>query len=150
MSSKHLVIALAVLAMAAGGHASAQTASPGSEAAWAGEAKFWADYQKAGDGADLISHYAETFTGWPCGRSSPDNKSSLKSLEFRPVFDVAIDRRSSVVGSDFVITYYRAIGHFRREDGKIGTFSNNFTHTWIPVGDGWKIAGGMCRPAPAE
>ena len=134
----------------AGGYASAQTSSPGSEPAWAGEARFWADYQDAGARADFINLYDETFTGWPCGRPNPENKSYIRTPVSKTPFGVVIDRRSSVVGSGFVITYYRATGHFKLADGKVETFSNNFTHTWIPTSDGWKIAGGMCRPAPTE
>jgi hypothetical protein len=134
----------------AGGHASAQTASPGSEAAWAGEARYWADH-KAGNSADYISLFDDNFTGWPCRRPQPEQKSYVKKkILSASQSDFAIDQQHSVVGSGFVITFYRVTERIKLGDGKIETIVENFTHTWIPTHDGWKIAGGMCRPAPTE
>ena len=144
------IIALAIgTASVAEGQASAQTLSTGSEMAWAGEARYWAD-QEAGNNADYIKLFDENFMGWPCERPSPARKADVNGLFNGLQPGVMIDRKSSVTGPGFVITYYRATGRIQLGGGRIETLVLNFTHTWIPTVDGWKITGGMCRPAPNE
>jgi hypothetical protein len=127
----------------------AQTLSPGSELAWAGETRYWAD-NEAGNYADYIKLFDEHFTGWACGRSDPGRKTDIKATVAGLLPRVIVDKKSSVVGAGLVITYYRATWRKDLGDGKTQTIVANFTHTWIPTKLGWKIVGGMCRPAPTE
>jgi hypothetical protein len=145
---------LAIVAVVMGtvfiaGAQAAPQRSPGSELAWAGEARYWADNEK-GNYADYITLFDENFTGWSCGGSDPEQKAEIKNTIAGLQPGVVIDKKSSVVGAGLVITYYRATWRKDLGGGKTQTIVANFTHTWIPTKDGWKIAGGMCRPASTE
>jgi len=141
--------ALAATALAVGTSAPASPVEATGAAAWAGEARYWSDGER-GDFADFIQLFSDRFTGWPCGASLPQAKSDIKGTIKGLQPGTVLDRKSTVVGPGLVITYYRATWRLKGDAGKIETVVNNITHTWVPTAEGWKIIGGMCRPAPAE
>jgi hypothetical protein len=81
-------------ALVADRQASAQTLSRGSELAWAGEARYWAD-SEAGDYTDYINLFDEHFTGWSCGRSDPGQKTDIKTTMAGLLPGVVIDKNSA-------------------------------------------------------
>jgi hypothetical protein len=143
------VAIIATTAFAAAGALYAQTTNPARAAAWAGEDRYWADSEK-GDFADFIKLFSDDFIGWPCPARTPQAKIDLKGTIGGLQPGAVLDRKATAMGSGFVITYYRVTARLRASDGKAETAVFNITHTWAPTKDGWRIAGGMCRPAPAE
>jgi hypothetical protein len=132
------VAIIATTAFAAAGALYAQTTNPARAAAW------------AGDFADFIKLFSDDFIGWPCPARTPQAKIDLKGTIGGLQPGAVLDRKATAMGSGFVITYYRVTARLRASDGQAETAVFNITHTWAPTKDGWRIAGGMCRPAPAE
>jgi hypothetical protein len=134
--------------------ANGQPAAKDVSAVWAQEARYWST-TLAGDDAGYRALFHDRFTGWPCGRATPGDKSLVAvrppvgAPGARPEPPV-IDQRTATGGGDTVIVYYRATDRAPQPDGSTNVRVRNFTHTWVRTGQGWRIMGGMCRDAPPQ
>jgi len=109
------------------------------------------DYVKARDIENFRAMYHPDFTGWPNRLSTPIRQSEIgkRILEAaaegrKPPF-VKIRRESIQNFGNVVVVHFAQERIWIDENGKsqgVGDWIK-VTHTWMRVGDSWKIVGGM-------
>lgn len=145
------VILICILATVA----ASQQRSADQEKVWGLERAYWS-YVKGMELDKYRALWHTNFVGWPLVSPTPVRKDhitdwisesvnkglTLKSHELEPL---AIQITDNVA-----VTHYRVTVVWADKDGKGEPKTSRITHTWIRVGDGWQIIGGMSAPADAQ
>lgn len=145
---RHIFVAFAfAVALWPAGSVSAAPAPGDVAAVWALEGRYWSAVA-ARDDAAYRSLFNEDFIGWPCSQDTPRSKAwiSVSTLKMGPDSPV-LDQRAATGGGDLIVVYYRATDQAPQPDGSLKRRVRAFTHSWVRVGAGWQVIGGMCRDA---
>lgn len=115
-------------------------------------------YIKSRDVDNFRAMYHENFIGWPSQATSPVGHSDLGYRiieaieEGRDLPRVRIRREAVRIFENIAIVHYassRSFGSDSDDDPSNGKWIK-VTHTWMRVGDTWKIIGGMAASLPKE
>lgn len=121
---------------------------------WALEEAYWR-YVREGDVERYLSLWHEDFIGWPCTADSshPVRKDAaaawIQGIRDQKLWlSVALQREGSQDFGGVVVVHYSTPVTTEYPDGRITGKEQlyKFTHTWMKVGQGWQIIGGMCAP----
>ena len=154
---RHLALALAMLILPIGTVGASSVARPASESAraiWKLERAYWGYVQK-NDLSEYRSLWHRNFLGWPSVNAAPVHRGHItdwitsktsrgltfKMVEFKPA--------ALQVTGDIAVACYWVKFQWLDRDGKGPTYTLRITHTWVRVGNAWKIIGGMSMPETA-
>ncbi len=147
------VIAAVMLVVGASSLFAQQSAEE--QAVWKLEHAYW-EYVKANDLVSYRSLWHENFVGWPRTSACPARKDHitdwiagytskgmhLSSYELKPA-------ESQATGG-IVVTYCWLTSDWMDKDGHDQRGTMRVTHTWVRMGSGWQILGGMSCPEPEK
>ena len=108
-----------------------------------------AKYMTTRDIENVLAMYHQDFVGWSSQGASPSRKADIESWlqkaieEGRTVSHAKLRREAVKIFGNV------AIVHFASSRSPNGEWTK-VTHTWIRVGDTWKIFGGMSAPLTIE
>ena len=134
--------------------AMASSASEEEQAVWKLEHEYWRHVQDN----DLPAYSAlwhKDFLGWPFVNVGPVRKDHItdwitsntsKGLSFKPM---ELKPAGIQVTGDVAVAYYGMRYAWIDKEGKGSAVSIRVTHTWLKVGNGWQIIGGMSAREPA-
>ena len=126
------------------------TNSVAEEEVWALEDAYWR-YAGAGDVESYLTLWHDDFVGWFCRALDPSRKanigvwvSRIRDEEQELVYN--LDKKTSQYFDSLVVVYYTTPLERISPDGSRLWEGELFkvTHTWMKVGNQWKIIGGMC------
>lgn len=126
--------------------------SPAETAVWKLEHSYWEDVKAL----DLVSYrklWHPNFVGWPYSSARPQRKDhitdwitsqTVKGLHLK---SYALEPADSQATDNIVITYYWCTTAWVDKNGRgEASLKLRFMHTWMRVGQGWQIIGGMAAP----
>lgn len=129
----------------------AEELNAGEQAVWRLEEDYWR-FVSAGDIDSYVKLWHDDFVGWPCFERTPAGKQDIGkwvrdirnnrwklSYQLKPLANQSF-------GDDVVVVHYAAEYVYDYGDGTQSGAGiwRKFTHTWMRVGEGWQIIGGMC------
>ncbi len=122
---------------------------------WELEAAYW-EYVESGDVDSYLTLWHEDFIGWPCAAgldSHPAGKGNIgdwvrRIRDEKVRFTHDLQQEGAEDFGTVVVVHYRTPMTYEYPDGRVvgDDQSYKFTHTWMRVGSGWQIVGGMCAP----
>lgn len=127
-------------------------------AVWTREDEYWRDV-RTGDAEHYETLWHEQFIGWPCGQDHPLRKTGIgdwvrKVRDQHIAVAVELTREGAQEFGDTVVVHYSFTRVDTYPDAHVEGRGERrkITHTWMKVGDDWRIIGGMCgelAPKPA-
>ena len=129
----------------------AEERSTDENAVWQLEEDYWR-YVSTGNVDAYVQLWHDDFVGWPCFAWTPAGKADIGSW-VRDIRDnhwkLSYELKPLAVqdfGHDVVVVHYAAEYVYDYGDGTRSGAGlwRKFTHTWMRVGKGWQIIGGMC------
>ena len=123
------------------------------QAVWKQEHAYW-KYVQAGDMTDYSSLWNAKFVGWPSSSAEPAHKSQITNwitaytAKGRHLKSYELKQADSQSHGNIVLTYYWITTDWADKDGHEERQTARITHTWMRVGDGWQIIGGMSCKEP--
>ncbi len=151
---KRLLMIL-VFTVAASTLALGQPSSRKEEQVWKLEEAYW-QYVKALDVEGYRTLWHKDFIGWPSSSSMPVRKDHitdwLSSYKEKgsTLRCYTLQRAGSQLLDNIVITHYLLTSHWVDKTGKGEPATIKVTHTWLKLGDDWKIIGGMAAPVDSN
>ena len=136
----------------------AQSSTPDSRdeaAVWRLEQSYW-QYCKAVDLEKYRSLWHPKVLGWPSAFSAPAGKDHIadwltaKINQGFAMKEATLERLALQVTGNVAVVHYRVKYGWVDPAGKETPAASRITHTWIRVGDGWQIIGGMSAPVDAQ
>lgn len=137
----------AVLLMLCASAAFAQK-SADEDAVWKLEHAYWENVKAL----DLVSYRAlwhPNFVGWPSVSAEPQRKDhitdwiALYTDKGLHLGSYSLKPAASQATGDIVVTHYWLTSVWMDKDGHGEPHTGRITHTWVRVGTGWQIIGGM-------
>jgi hypothetical protein len=131
--------------------AAPQQQPPAEQAVWKLEHSYW-EYVKALDLKNYRTLWHPNFVGWPSVSNRPQRKDHItgwikletdKGLRLKAyVFNPAASQSTG----NIVVDHYWLTMIWTGNNGKQPPSTIRITHTWVRVGNTWKIIGGMSSP----
>jgi hypothetical protein len=125
--------------------------SPEQVAVWKLEHSYWEDV-KSLDLASYLELWHPSFVGWPSVSPEPVRKDHItdwikantaKGLHLE---SYTLEPADSQGSDNLVVVHYWVTSVWADKDGHGEPHTLRITHTWIRVGKGWQIIGGMSSP----
>jgi len=127
--------------------------SPDEEAVWRLEHSYWEDV-KTLDLASYKELWHPSFVGWPYVSPKPVRKDHITdwitadTSRGLHLASYSIKRGDSQATENLVVVHYWVTSVWADKDGRGEPRTLRITHTWIKVGNGWRIIAGMSSPEP--
>jgi len=134
-------------------HSTSAQQSPDEEAVWKIEHSYWEDV-KAVDLASYRDLWHPDFVGWPSVSPEPVQKDHItdwiteNTSKGRRLESYSLKPAASRATENIVIVHYWLTSTWADKDHVGEPHTLRVTHTWIRVGKGWQIIGGMSSLEP--
>jgi len=155
MKKSRACVAVLVLlcAFCFGQHSTNAQQSLDEEAVWKLEHSYWEDV-KALDLASYRDLWHPDFVGWPSVSPEPVRKDHItdwitaNTSKGRHLESYSLKPAASQATGDLIVVHYWVTSTWADKDHGGEPHTLRVTHTWIRVGKGWQIIGGMSSPEP--